>query len=137
MNFRQRQDCDTRPVKTVVLCPLNHQRLPTILDNLAWKLQTLLSYISVQCTRYHTLGIVNEIHYMHAMERSHSFMALLVRKLYHCNQIYLVTFMCLTVDTGFIFTKKSNVAKWFFDICNAEIVQCRQNLDVILIIDFF
>ena len=29
------------------------------------------------------------------------------------NQIYLVTFMCLTVDTSFIFTKKSNVAKWY------------------------
>ena len=27
------------------------------------------------------------------------------------NQIYLVTFMCLKVDTSFIFTKKSNVAK--------------------------
>jgi hypothetical protein len=36
------------------------------------------------------------------------------------NQIYLVTFMCLTVNTSFIFTKKSNVAKCFFDICNAE-----------------
>ena len=43
------------------------------------------------------------------------------------NQIYLVTFMCLTVDTSFIFTKKkSNVAKCFFDICNAEMAQCRQ-----------
>ena len=36
------------------------------------------------------------------------------------NQIYLVTF---TVDTSFIFTKKSNVAKCFFDICNAEMAQ--------------
>ena len=42
------------------------------------------------------------------------------------NQIYLVTFMCLTVDTSFIFTKKSIVAKWFFDICKAEMAQCRQ-----------
>ena len=42
------------------------------------------------------------------------------------NQIYLVTFMCLTVDTSFIFTKKSNVAKWFFDICNAVMAQWRQ-----------
>ena len=50
----------------------------------------------------------------------------------HNNQIYLVTFMCLTVDTSFIFTKKSNVAKCFFDIFNTEIAQCRQKLDVIL-----
>ena len=48
------------------------------------------------------------------------------------NQIYLVTFMCLTVDTNFIFTKKSSVAKWFVDIFNAEIAQCRQKLDIIL-----
>ena len=48
------------------------------------------------------------------------------------NQIYLVTFMCLTVDTSFIFTKKSNVAKWFVDIFNAEIAQFCQKLDVIL-----
>ena len=40
--------------------------------------------------------------------------------------------MCLTVDTNFIFTKKSNVAKYFFDISNAEISQVRQKLDVIL-----
>ena len=49
------------------------------------------------------------------------------------NQIYLVTFTCLTVDTSFIFTKKSNVAKCFFDISNAdaaEIAQCCQNLDI-------
>ena len=49
------------------------------------------------------------------------------------NQIYLVTFMCLKVDTSFIFTKKSNVAKCFFDICNAEMAQCCQkswNLDI-------
>ena len=39
------------------------------------------------------------------------------------NQIYLVTFMCLTVDTSFIFTKRSNVAKMFFDICNTEMAQ--------------
>ena len=37
-----------------------------------------------------------------------------------------------TVDTSFILSKKSNVAKWFFDIFNAEIAQCRQKLDVIL-----
>ena len=29
------------------------------------------------------------------------------------NQIYLVTFMCLTVDTSFIFSKKSNVQNGF------------------------
>ena len=40
--------------------------------------------------------------------------------------------MSLKVDTSFIFTKKSNVAKWFFDIFNAEIVQGCQKLDVIL-----
>ena len=41
----------------------------------------------------------------------------------HSNQIYLVTFMC----PHFIFTEKSNVAKWFFDVCNAEMAQWRQN----------
>ena len=30
-----------------------------------------------------------------------------------------------TVSTSFIFTKKYNVAKYFFDIFNAEIAQCR------------
>jgi hypothetical protein len=34
------------------------------------------------------------------------------------NHIYLVTFMCLTDDTGFIFTNKSNVAKNFLYIFN-------------------
>ena len=43
----------------------------------------------------------------------------------HSNQIYLVTFMCLTVDTSFIFTKKSDVAQWFFEIFNAEMAQWR------------
>ena len=47
------------------------------------------------------------------------------------NQIFLVTFM-LSVDTSFIFTKKSNVATWFFDVSNAKVVQCCQKLDVIL-----
>ena len=37
------------------------------------------------------------------------------------NQIYLVMFMWLTVDTSFISTKKSNIAKCFFDLSNAEI----------------
>ena len=49
----------------------------------------------------------------------------------HGNQIHLVT-LRPTVDTSFIFTKKSNVAKSFFDIFNAEIAQCRQKIDVIL-----
>ena len=53
------------------------------------------------------------------------------------NQIYFMTLMSLTVDTRFIFTKKSNVAKWFFDISNAEIAQCHQNLDVNLVIKVF
>ena len=47
-------------------------------------------------------------------------------------QIRIVAFMCTTVDTSFIFTKKSNVVKCYFDICNAEMVQWRQkswNLD--------
>ena len=44
------------------------------------------------------------------------------------NQIYLVTSMCLTVDTSSIFTKKSNFAKCFFDICNAEMAQCLSSL---------
>ena len=30
------------------------------------------------------------------------------------NQIYIVTFMCLTVDTSFIFTKKIKCCKMFF-----------------------
>ena len=34
--------------------------------------------------------------------------------------------MCLTVDTSFTFTKKSNVAKCFFDICNSEMAQCTE-----------
>ena len=42
------------------------------------------------------------------------------------NHICLVTFMCFTVDTSFIFTTKSNVAKCFFDICNAEMAQWHQ-----------
>ena len=44
----------------------------------------------------------------------------------YSNQIYLMMFMCLTVDTSLIFTKKSNFAKWFFDICNLEMAQWRQ-----------
>ena len=30
--------------------------------------------------------------------------------------------MCATFDTSLIFTKKSNIAKWVFDISNSEIV---------------
>ena len=33
--------------------------------------------------------------------------------------------------------KKSNVAKWFFDFFNAGIAQCRQKLDIILVIKLF
>ena len=46
------------------------------------------------------------------------------------NQIYLVTFMCLTVDTSFIFTKKNqNLENVFLiHISNAEIAKCRQKL---------
>ena len=32
------------------------------------------------------------------------------------------------VNTSFIFTKKSNVAKCFFDICNAEMAQSLSSL---------
>ena len=46
------------------------------------------------------------------------------------NQIYLVTSMCLTVDTSFILTKKSSVAKCFIDISNAEWHQKSWNLDI-------
>ena len=46
------------------------------------------------------------------------------------NQIYFETFMCLKVDTSFIFTKNQTL-QFFFDISNAEIAQCRQNIDVI------
>ena len=45
------------------------------------------------------------------------------------NQIHFVAFMCTTFDTSFIFAK--NVAKCFFDICNAEIAQCGQKLGVL------
>ena len=41
----------------------------------------------------------------------------------HINQIRVVTFMCTTFGTTFIFTKTSNVAKWFFDICNAVLTK--------------
>ena len=33
-----------------------------------------------------------------------------------------------TVDTSFVFTKKSNVAKLFFDICNTEMAQSLSSL---------
>ena len=48
------------------------------------------------------------------------------------NQIRVVAFMSTTLDTSFIFTKKSNVAKWFFDICNDNIEQSCQKLNYIL-----
>ena len=37
--------------------------------------------------------------------------------------------MCLTLDTSFIFTKKSNVAKGFFDIYNAEMAQWHSGIE--------
>ena len=48
------------------------------------------------------------------------------------NQIYLVTLTYGQLTQASFLQKKSNVAKWFFDIFNAEIAQCRQKLDVIL-----
>ena len=47
------------------------------------------------------------------------------------NQIYLVM-LRPTQLTQTSFLQKSNVAKCFFDIFNAEIAQCHQTLDVIL-----
>ena len=44
------------------------------------------------------------------------------------NQIYLVTFMGLAVDTSFNFTKISNITKCFSDISISEIEQCRQKI---------
>ena len=42
----------------------------------------------------------------------------------HCHQPDLLSDVeTQTVNTSFIFTKKSNVAKCFFDICNAEMAQ--------------
>ena len=46
---------------------------------------------------------------------------------------FLLTKKIRPLGTSFIFTKESNVAKWFFDICNAEIAQRRWkswNLDI-------
>ena len=36
------------------------------------------------------------------------------------NQIYLVTFICLTDDTSFNLKRKSNISRCFFDISNAK-----------------
>ena len=45
------------------------------------------------------------------------------------NQITVVAFQHVcTFGARFIFTKKSNVAKYFFDICNAEIAQSLSSL---------
>ena len=41
-------------------------------------------------------------------------------------------FMCITVDPSFTLKKRSNNAKWFFDICNAEIAVLAK-LDLIFI----
>ena len=44
------------------------------------------------------------------------------------NQIRVLAFICTSVDTSFISTKKSNLAKQFFDICNAEMAQSLSSL---------
>ena len=44
------------------------------------------------------------------------------------NQIRVVAFNVSTVEASFIFTKKSNVANCFFDICNGEMAQSLSNL---------
>ena len=46
------------------------------------------------------------------------------------NQIYLVTFMCLKVDTSFIFTKKLTMAKKGFLISLMLKLQCCQKVDI-------
>ena len=43
-------------------------------------------------------------------------------------QYLVVKYLSLTVDTSFTFTKKSNAAKCFFDICTAEMAQSLSNL---------
>ena len=53
------------------------------------------------------------------------------------NQIYSVTLRPTQLRQASFLQKKSNVAKWFFDICNAEIAQCRQKICVIFIIKWF
>ena len=52
--------------------------------------------------------------------------ALHIDTVHESNQIYLVMFMCLTVDTSFMFSKKIKCCKCFFDIGNAEMAQWRQ-----------
>ena len=51
----------------------------------------------------------------------------------YVTKLGFVAFVCTTLGTRFIFTKKSNTVKGFFDICNAEIAQCRKKLDAILV----
>ena len=48
------------------------------------------------------------------------------------NQIYLVTLRPTQLTQASFLQKKSKVAKWFFDIFNAEIARCCQKLDIIL-----
>ena len=48
------------------------------------------------------------------------------------NQIRVVAFNVPQLTQASFLQKKSNVAKWFFDIFNAEIAQPHQELDVIL-----
>ena len=53
---------------------------------------------------------VKGCHYEHSMRRCH----LLCYPLPTSNQIYLVTFMCLKVDTSFIYTKQIKCCKMVF-----------------------
>ena len=52
----------------------------------------------------------------------------------YSNQVLIVEFMCTTVDTSFVFTKKNQALQNVFLISvYAEIAQCSQKLDVILV----
>jgi hypothetical protein len=44
------------------------------------------------------------------------------------NQIYLVTFTNTQLTQASFLQKKSNIAKWFFDSCNAETAQSLSSL---------
>ena len=55
----------------------------------------------------------------------------------HSNQIYLVMLTYGQLTQASFLQKKSKFAKSFFDISNAEIAQCRQNLEVNLVIKVF
>ena len=57
------------------------------------------------------------------------------------NQITVVAFQPVQLAQAFIFTKKSNVEKCFFDICNTEMAQSLSSLQksefLKLIVSFF